>query len=54
MDRPDMYEQFKNKKLPTEIQAHIESAAVHHSNWGKENEDEKNTGLPPDFIQQKI
>ena len=41
MDRPDMYEQFKNKMLPAEIQAHIESAAVHKSNWGKENEDEK-------------
>lgn len=41
MNRPDMYEQFKNKMLPAEIQAHIESAAVQHSNWGKENEDEK-------------
>lgn len=54
MDRPDMYEQFKNKMLPPEIQTHCESAAEHHSNYGTENEDEKNTGLLPDSSLLKI
>lgn len=37
--KKDMYEQFRDKELPADIQLHCESAAEHHSNYGTENED---------------
>ena len=39
--KKDMYEQFRDKELPPDIQAHIESFAEHHSNYGTDEEDIK-------------
>ena len=44
----DMFEQFRDRELPPEIQAHVECAADIH---GKNNK--KNGGLQPDFLWLK-
>ena len=32
----DMFEQFRDKELPPDIQAHIESSALIHSGYGED------------------